>query len=178
MSLIELFMIFTKTGAILLGGGYVILPILANEFTDKRKIITSEELTNYFALSQSLPGIIAANMAMFIGYKLHGKLGAVVAIAGIIFVPFWCIVILSSVLEALVGNSIVEAALWGVGIAVIALITLTIKEIWQKTDKNAFFYFIFIMSLFTLLWLRLSPIQVILIFSIIGVLIKSFWRNK
>ena len=65
MPLLRLFLIFTKVGAILLGGGYVILPILTSEFCDKRNLIKNEELVDYFALSQSLPGMIAANMSIF-----------------------------------------------------------------------------------------------------------------
>ena len=69
MPLLKLFLIFVKIGAILLGGGYVILPILQNEFTDKHKIISQNDLVEYFALAQSLPGIVAANISMFIGYR-------------------------------------------------------------------------------------------------------------
>ena len=125
MSLFKLFLIFVKIGAILLGGGYVILPIMTSEFVDKRNLVSHDDLINYFALAQSLPGIIAANISMFIGYKLKGKWGAVAAMAGVTFVPFWCIVLLASVLGALTNNSYVQGALWGVGISVIALIVLT-----------------------------------------------------
>ena len=136
MSLLKLFLIFVKIGAILLGGGYVILPIMLNEFSEKRNLVTSEDIIDYFALSQSLPGIIAANMSMFIGYKLRGKSGAMAAMIGVTFIPFWCIVLLASILGALINNSYVQGALWGVGIAVIALIMLTVREMWQKSDKN------------------------------------------
>lgn len=93
MSLFKLFLIFVKIGAILLGGGYVILPIMTSEFVDKRNLVSHDDLINYFALAQSLPGIIAANISMFIGYKLKGKWGAVAAMIGVTFVPFWCIVL-------------------------------------------------------------------------------------
>ena len=79
ISLTKLFIIFVKIGAILLGGGYVILPILINEFVEKRKLISHDDLIDYFALSQSLPGIIAANISMFIGYKLRGIIGLLIA---------------------------------------------------------------------------------------------------
>ena len=51
--LLKLFSVFVKIGAILLGGGYVILPILINEFVEKRKLIEHDELINYFALSST-----------------------------------------------------------------------------------------------------------------------------
>lgn len=169
MSFFKLFLIFVKIGAILLGGGYVILPILTSEFVEKRQLISNDDLIDYFALSQSLPGIVAANISMFLGYKLKGKWGAIVAMIGVTFVPFWCIVLLASVLGSLVNNSYVQGALWGVGIAVVALIMLTVRETWQKSNKNGYFYIIFLLALIALLVFNLSPIQTILIFTILGV---------
>ncbi|MBQ4114653.1 chromate transporter [bacterium] len=178
MSLLKLFLIFTKIGAILLGGGYVILPILMNEFVEKRKLITNEELVDYFALSQSMPGIIAANISMFVGYKLKGKSGALIAMLGVVFVPFISIVFLASVLDKFVTNQYVQAAFWGVGIAVIALIVLTVREMWQKSEKNIFFYVVYILALLTLIVLKLSPIITILLFVILGVLYKRLFAYK
>ena len=172
LSLINLYFIFLKIGAILLGGGYVILPIVKNEFADKRKLIEKEDLVDFFALSQSLPGIIAANISMFIGYKLRGKSGAITAMLGIITAPFICIVILASILDKLAGNPYITGAMWGVGIAVIALIMLTVREIWQNSKRDNFFYIIFLLSLTALLIFHLSPIETIIIFTILGILIK------
>lgn len=178
VSLIKLFLIFTKIGAILLGGGYVILPIMTSEFVDKRKLVEHDDVIDYFALAQSLPGIIAANMSMFIGYKLRGKWGAVIAMIGVTFVPFWCIVLLASIISSLVNNSYVLGALWGVGISVIALIMLTVREMWQKSVRNGFFYTIFILTLATLLVFKLSPIQTILLFTFLGVAYKRIREGK
>ena len=178
MSLIKLFFIYVKIGAILLGGGYVIFPIMEHEFVQKRELVSQEQLVEYFALSQSLPGIIAANMSMLIGYKLCGKFGAITAMLGVIFVPFWTIVLLASVLSKLLDNNYIQGALWGVSIAVIALILLTVRELWQKSERDLFYYFIFLSSLICLLIFNLSPIQTILIFVLIGVGIKILVREK
>ena len=178
MSLLKLFFIFVKIGAILLGGGYVILPIISNEFSEKRKLISSNDITNYFAISQSLPGIVAANMSIFIGYKLRGKLGAVTAIIGIIFIPFWSIVLLASILNSLVNNAYIKGAFWGIGISVIALILLTTREMWQKSDKNLFFYLFFALALFFLLYFKTTPVQTIAILTTLGILIKTILKKR
>ena len=178
ISLCKLFLIFLKIGAILLGGGYVILPILYNEFCDKRNLVSRNEITDYFALSQSLPGIIASNISIFVGYKLRGILGGITAIAGVTFCPFWTIVILASVISRIANLPIVQSILWGISIAVIALILLTVREIWQKSDRNLFFYNIFLLCLIALLIFRLSPIKVIILFSFLGVLYKCIRRKN
>ncbi len=178
MSLFKLFLIFCKIGAILLGGGYVILPIMTNEFADKRNLVSHDDIVDYFALAQSLPGIIAANMSMFIGYKLRGRWGAIIAMFGVTFVPFWSIVLLATMLSALVNNSYVQGALWGVGVSVIALILLTVREMWQKSKRNVFFYTIFSLTLLSLLVFKLSPIQTILLLTLIGVGYKRVREGK
>lgn len=178
LSLWNLYLIFVKIGAILLGGGYVILPIVTNEFVEKRNLISHEDLIDYFALSQSLPGIIAANISMFIGYKLRGKFGAITAMLGVITIPFLCIVLLASILGSLTENTYVNGALWGVGISVIALIMLTVREMWQKSVRDNFFYTIFAFSLAALLILKLSPIKTIILFSTIGLLYKRLTLKK
>lgn len=178
ISLLKLYLIFVKIGAILLGGGYVILPIITSEFAEKRNLVEKDEIVDYFAISQSLPGIIAANISMFIGYKLRGKFGAVLAMLGVITAPFVCIVMLASVLNLLTDNLYVKGIFWGVGVAVIALIMLTVREIWQNSRKDVFFYFIFVLSLFSLLYFNFSPIKTILIFTSVGVLYKALVKPK
>jgi len=165
-SLLNLYLIFVKIGAILLGGGYVILPLITNEFATKRSLIKKEEIVDYFALAQSLPGIIAANISMFIGYKLRGKRGALLAMLGVITVPFFCIVALASLLSILTENQYVQSVFWGVGIAVIALILLTMRELWQNTKKDLSFYIVFFLALASLVIFEFSPIKTILIYFV------------
>lgn len=178
ISLIKLFLIFAKVGAILLGGGYVILPILLSEIVEKRELIKQEDLINYFALSQSLPGIIAANISMFVGYKLRGKTGAVIAMLGIISVPFFSIILLASLIENFATNQLLQGALWGIGIAVIALIMLTVREMWRNVALDGFFYIIFFLSLISLVFFSFSPIKTIFVFSILGIVYKIITTPK
>ena len=173
LSLLKLYLIFVKIGAILLGGGYVILPVITNELCKKRKLLKEEDIVDYFALSQSLPGIIAANISMFAGYKLRGKTGAIISMLGIITIPFFIILLLASVLDKLTENTFVQGIFGGVGIAVVALIMLTVREMWQKSKRDLFFYVIFLSALIALLIFKLSPVTTILIFSFIGVLYKG-----
>ena len=65
--LTELFIICVKVGALLLGGGYVIVPLLVNEFCEKRNWFTKEEIIDFYAMGQCVPGIIAPNTIMFLG---------------------------------------------------------------------------------------------------------------
>ena len=75
----ELFYTFAKVGVMTFGGGYAMLPILQREVVEKKGWATDEELTDYFAIGQCTPGVIAVNTATFIGQKRRGILGGIVA---------------------------------------------------------------------------------------------------
>lgn len=84
----QIFVSFAKMGAVLIGGGYALLPILENEVVEKRGWAKSEEMADFYALAQLLPGVIALNTAMLVGQRLRGFKGNLAASLGLIFVPF------------------------------------------------------------------------------------------
>lgn len=73
---IKSFLIFTRIGAFTIGGGYAMVPLIENELVDKRKWISREDFLDLMALAQTVPGIFAVNIAIFIGYKLKKFWGA------------------------------------------------------------------------------------------------------
>jgi len=149
-SLYGIFKTFFKIGTLLLGGGYVILPLLQSELVDKKHWLSDEELCEYFALSQSIPGIIAANVSIFVGYHLRKTMGAVMAIFGLILPAFAAIIILARIMTEITHIKFVQSIFWGVGIGVLMLIFLAIKEIWKNSvvDKYScgIFFLTFILS--------------------------------
>lgn len=80
----DLFFTFMQVGGLTFGGGYAMLPILQREVVEKRGWATDEELTDYFAVGQCTPGIIAVNTATFVGQKQAGILGGIVATLGVV----------------------------------------------------------------------------------------------
>ncbi len=80
------------------GGGYAMIPILERELIDNRGWTTNEELMDYFAVAQCTPGVIAVNTATFIGYKLYGVLGGIIATMGVIFPSLVIITAIAGVL--------------------------------------------------------------------------------
>ena len=173
----NIFKTFFKVGTLLLGGGYVILPLLTNELVDKKKWITSEELCEFYAISTSLPGIIAINTAVFTGRKILGTKGAVAAIIGMILPAFLAIVLLASILHEIVDKPTVQHAFWGVGIGVITLLFLAIKEMWKKSVNDKLSYIIYTISLILALTQKV-PLALIIIGSIIIAIICEKLKEK
>ena len=78
-----LFWGFFKIAALVVGGGYAIVPAAENEFIHRKKLLTEDELLDMMAIIQSLPGIIAGNAALYIGYRAAGVWGALTALLGV-----------------------------------------------------------------------------------------------
>ncbi len=170
ISLWEIYKIFFIIGIQLLGGGYVILPLLRKYIVEERNWLSEEELVDYFALSQCTPGIIAGNISMFSGYKARGIFGALTAILGIITPSFFAIILLANILNGAIENKIVQDAFWGIRISVIVLVIVTVKDMWAKSVYSRFTSIIFIVVLIALLFFPISPAIVILLSAIAAVL--------
>jgi chromate transporter len=174
----SIFKTFFKVGTLLLGGGYVILPLLTNELVDKKKWLTSDELCEFYALGASLPGIIAANTAIFTGRKLLGTKGAVAATIGMITPAFLAIILLASIFSEIVSKPTVTHIFWGVGIGIVVLLFLAVKEMWKKSVTDKFSALIYIVSLICALSGKVSLSLIIILSVIVGIVGQKLIDKK
>ena len=173
----SIFKTFFKVGTLLLGGGYVILPLLTSELVDKKHWISSEELCEYYALGASLPGIIAANVAIFTGKKLLGLKGAIAATVGMILPAFLAIVLLASILSELVTKPSIQNLFWGVGIGVITLLFMAVKEMWSASVKDKFSLIVYLVCVVLALTSKV-PLALIIIMALISGIIFQKIEDK
>ena len=134
--LFGLYFSFVKIGTFTIGGGLAMMPMMQKELVDKKKWITEEELIDYYAVGQSTPGIIAANVATFVGYKQCGIIGGIVATLGMVTPSLVIIMILANLINSISDYPMVQKALNGINVAVAALLTSVIVRFAQKTIKN------------------------------------------
>lgn len=167
-TLYQIFKTFFKVGTLLLGGGYVILPLLQTELVDRKHWIEDEELCEYFTLSQSVPGIIAANVSIFVGYKLRGFLGAVASITGVILPAFIAIVVLARIMEEINSYTFIQNIFWGVGIGVLMLIFLAVKEVWKKSVVDNFSCWIFFITFILSACFKAPPAVLVILAIVVG----------
>ena len=85
---LEIFTCFAKIGAFTIGGGYAMVPVIQKEVVDKKRWVDEQEFLDILAISQSAPGLLAVNISIFLGYKLKGVKGSIVATLGSITPPF------------------------------------------------------------------------------------------
>ena len=91
-----LFATFFKISTLTVGGGLAMLPIMEEEFVRTRKWVAEEDIVDVLALIQSVPGVIAVNAAVFVGYRVAGFLGALAAAFGVIIPAFTVIVLIAT----------------------------------------------------------------------------------
>lgn len=142
--LVTFFLTFAKVGVMTFGGGYAMLPILQREVVENKGWATEEELTDYYAIGQCTPGVIAVNVATFIGYKNKGVPGAVAATAGVVFPSVVIITVLAGAISAFAGNTVVAHAFAGIRVCVAVLVFNAVVKLWKKAvvDKATLLIFL------------------------------------
>lgn len=173
----ELFSTFFKIGACTFGGGIAMLPILERELADKRGWTNSDELLDYFAIGQSTPGIIAVNVATFIGYKKAGIVGGFVATAGLVCPSLIIITVIASFISNFSEIPWVQRALTGINVSVAALLTHAVFKFAKKSVRNLLGFGLFLLSFLLIFILKISTIWIILGSFLLGIFIAAFRGN-
>ena len=177
MDLIKLFFIFSKIGLFTFGGGYAMFPVIKGEIIEKRGWITEEELLDYYAIGQCTPGIIAVNVATFVGKKLNGFFGSLFATLGVIFPSIIIILIIASCINNFADLWFVQSAFSGIRVAVIVLILNTIISMWKKSMKAPFDYIVFLLALVLSFFNIISAVNVVIASAVAGI-IYTLVKNK
>lgn len=166
---VELFLTFAKVGVMTFGGGYAMIPMLEREIVDNKSWATNDELMDYYAVGQCTPGVIAVNTATFIGYKLYGNWGGIVATMGVVFPSFVIITIIAGILEKFAGLPAVQNAFAGIRVCVCVLVFNAVFKLWKSavSDKAALVIFlaVFLLSAF----FSVSPVIFVLASSACGI---------
>ena len=166
--LLELFLIFAKMGAVTFGGGYAMLPILQREIVENKHWGSEEELMDYYALGQVTPGMIAVNVATFIGCKLKGFWGGVFATLGVITPSMIIITVIALFLTQFEENPYVIHAFAGIRACVCVLILDAVMKLGKKSIKDKRTLAIFIGILLIALFSPFSPIFSVVLAGIAG----------
>ena len=176
--LLNLYWIFVKMGAVCFGGGYAMLPILERELVLKRGWVTKEEIIDYYALGQCTPGVIAVNTSTFVGNKLAGIFGGIIATLGFITPSIVIITIIGTLLENFAHIEIVQNAFSGIRICVCVLIINATVNLWKTAITDKFGLVMFVIVLVLSSFLNISPIFFVLGSGFLGFLFKTLGGKK
>lgn len=169
----ELFLTFAKIGVLTFGGGYAMIPILERELVDSHGWVSNEELMDYYAVGQCTPGIIAVNTATFVGHKLAGTVGGIIATLGVIFPSVVIITVIAGLLTAFADNRFVKCAFAGIRVCVCVLIFNSVLKLYKKAVVDKATFAIFLAVIILSFFFDISPIIFVLASAVIGILVTK-----
>lgn len=176
--LIDIFFTSARVGAMTFGGGYAMLPILQKEVVEKKKWNTEEEILDYYALAQCLPGIIMVNTLVFVGQKKKGKIGAFASALGAVTPSFIIITIIATLLTAFADVPAVQSAFAGIRVCVCVLIFNSILKLWKSSVVDKKCLALFIIIAIGSLVVDITPIAFVLGAAVVGIIIKALGGKK
>ncbi len=164
------FLSFAKIGALTIGGGYAMVPIIEEEIVDKKGWVQKEDFLDLLALSQSLPGILAVNVAIYTGYRIKGVQGAISCALGVILPSFFIILLLAFLFQANKDNQILLRIFKGMRPAVVALIAVPTFRLGKSAGINLKTIWIPVLGALAIYLLGFSPVWVIALSGLGGLL--------
>lgn len=189
--LLEMFVTFLKIGAFTFGGGFAMLPIMEREFVTNRKWVKKEDFVDIIVLSQSFPGVLAVNSSTFIGNKIFGLKGALLALLGVSIPSITVILIIASFFTKFRSNYYVDLAMRGINSAVPALILIAMFSMLKSIKKTHYNFIIGLISTLVLivpptldltgykgLVPHVHPLLVIIVSALLGILKYVFFDKK
>ena len=169
-----LFKTFFKIGLFTLGGGYAMIPIIEAEVVDKHKWVTKEEFLDLIAIAQSCPGVFAANISIFIGYRLKKVRGAIFSCLGTCLPSFLIILLIAMFFHRFQDNPVVASIFRGIRPAVVALIAVPTFNLAKSAGITWATCWIPIGGALAIWLMGVSPILIILLAAIGGYVYGAF----
>lgn len=166
----KLFMTFAGMSLFLFGGGYVFIPLIQNTVVASNGWLTQQEFVDAIAMGQITPGPILISAA-FIGYKVAGVLGALVATIGIFMPPAVVMIIASHALNRIKQSTVIKAVLRGIRPAVIGMIIAAVIAVGMTAPLHWASILIFAAALLAQLKFKLDVVWVIPSAGLAGLLL-------
>jgi chromate transporter len=156
--LCKIYAVFFRIGALTFGGGYAMLAILQRDVVQRFRWTTNEELIDFYAISQSLPGLIGVTTAMLVGYRTKKFPGLAAAAFGVVCPSVLVILFIAVFIQNFLELQSVQYAFNGIRVAVAALIINTTLAMWKSSVKDKACLLVFMATLLVFLFVKISPI--------------------
>lgn len=175
MILWEIFWSFFKIGAVTFGGGYAMIPLIEKEMITNKKWIDEGELLEIIAIAQMTPGVIAINTATFVGRKSGGVKGALVASIAVVLPSLFVISLIVTFLSGSFDTTLAQKFLTGVRGGLLALMANSLLRLFRSGANNIVGIVLLTITLTTLIFSILSPINLIILGSMSGLILYRFF---
>ena len=175
---LDIFTCFAKIGAFTIGGGYAMIPIIQKEVVDKRGWISEEDFMDVLAISQSAPGILAVNISIFLGHKLKGTKGSIVATLGSTLPSFAIILLIAMFFAGYQDNPAVMSIFKGIRPVVVSLIAVPMINMAKKAKLNFYTGSLAVLTALLIIFLKVSPLYILLAVAVTFTALTMWRRQK
>lgn len=175
---IHAFSTFFKIGTFTIGGGYAMVPLIEEEVVNKKKWLSHENFIDLLAVAQSVPGVFAVNLSIFIGYKLKKFPGALAMALGTILPSFLIILGIALFFQHLKGSEAIENIFKGIRPAVVALIAAPTFSLAKSAKINKYNIWIPVVSALLIWLLGVSPVYIIILAGLGGFIYGKIKNQK
>lgn len=174
----DLYAAFFRVGILTFGGGIAMLPMLERECVARFKWATQEQMTDYYAIAQCTPGVIAVNTATFIGRSQRGVLGALTATLGVISPSVVIILIIALLLDNFASLPVVQHAFAGIRVAVCALMLNSVIKLLRNNIKDWLGIALAVIAFALIVIFDLSPVYPVAGAALVGIFEGMLRRRK
>lgn len=164
----ELFFTFLKIGSFTFGGGLAMLPLIRKAVVEEKGWMTEEEVTDCFAVAQSLPGVLAINSAIYVGNKKKALAGSISAVIGVTLPAFVSVIVILLFLGSVPDNPYIFGAFEGIKAASVALILIAAYKMGKNILLGKLEYFIAVVSFVIIVFAGISAVWAIIFGGIAG----------
>lgn len=175
---LQLFWVFFKLGLFTIGGGMAMIPLIQGIVVDQKKWMSQEEAVDCIAVSQGLPGVIAINMATYIGQRKKGLLGSICATVGVILPSYIVIILVVKLLHGIGDNHYVNGALVGIKAAATGLIAYSAYKVGKQVLKGVFPWVVAVIAFGLIAVLDVNAVWTILAGIVVGLVYTSIRKKK
>ena len=176
-SYLQIFSTFAKIGAFTIGGGYAMIPLIKDEII-RKGWMNEEDFPDIIALSQSAPGLLAVNISIFVGYRLRGTMGSIVATCGSITPPFLIILIIAMAFTGFQDHPVVIRIFQGIRPVVVALIAVPMLQMARKSNKTWWMWVMSIATMLLVAFLNVSPIYILIVTIIVSYSLAKYRESR
>ena len=166
---LSFFLIFIKIGWITIGGGLAMVPLLQRELVEKRKFLEKVEFVDAVALGQSVPGVIATNMGVYVGRRVYGTIGSIIASLGLVIPSYISIILVITVLSLVKDSPVTQKVLSGILASSAAMILLSAVSLGKSVIKDFYGIIIAIIAFALIVFFKVSAIWVLIGAGVLGV---------
>ena len=176
--LLGLFLEFARCGCFTFGGGWSIIAQMQQQYVEKQKEITPQELLDLASVAKSLPGTMIGNVAMLYGYRVGGLAGGFAAVFGMILPPFAVILVISYFYAAFRANPWVNAAMEGMQAAVVPIIFGAAVNLVNGSMPYPPCVLLMLISVAAYLFTGINPIFMVILGVVLGLVIGSYYERR